>query len=54
MFEVIIKWDGHKDYGSLNCQEASPFDYTIWQEDLFEDVSFEELGELAMKHYKKT
>ena len=31
-----------------------PFDYTIWQEDLFEDVSFEELGELAMKHYKKT
>ena len=28
-----------------------PFDYTKWQESLFEDVSFEELGELAMKHY---
>lgn len=31
-----------------------PFDYTKWQEDLFEDMGLEELGEKAMEHYRKS
>ena len=29
-------------------------DYTKWQEGLFENVSFEELGELAMMDYEES
>lgn len=31
-----------------------PFDYTKRQEDLFEDMSLEELGEKAMEYYRKS
>lgn len=31
-----------------------PFDYTKWQEDLFEDMGLEELGEKAMERYRKS
>jgi hypothetical protein len=31
-----------------------PFDYTKWQEHLYADMSLEELGEKAMRHWNET
>ena len=38
----------------MSTKIQEPFDYTKWQEDLFEDISYEELGEIAMEYYEAT
>jgi hypothetical protein len=29
-----------------------PFDYTVWQKDILNDINLEELSKRAMKHFK--
>ena len=57
--DTIIRNDGMKvlleNLGMIEAErfimliQKEPFDYTKWQEDLFEDMSIEEISEKASK-----
>ena len=48
-----------KKLGNVNAERfisliiKEPFDYTKWQENLYEDMTVEELSKAAMKYRKK-
>lgn len=50
LIERLGKVDAER-FISLIIRE--PFDYTKWQENLFEDLTVEELSEKAMEYVKK-
>lgn len=51
LLDTLGKVDAER-FISLIIRE--PFDYTVWQETLFEGMSLDELSQKAMKHYENS
>ena len=54
MMKHLIDNFGHVQTGRfIALMNKEPFDYTKWQEGLYEDMSVEELSQRAMENRKK-
>lgn len=61
--DSVIKWEGMKilldGLGKVDAERfislvmKEPFDYTEWQQTLFEEMSLDELSQKAMECYEK-